>query len=196
MFSISIAFYLNRVIRVGLVTRGNSSFGLAGDRLSFVSTALAKEMVMKVQAALFMVGGFVFVVGCSGSSSDDVLQGSSSDRLVLDVRCSSDADCPTGFECEIEEEHGVSTSFCTSHGGGSSASDSGTGGVCPPGFEQELEHGGIFCKAHGGKDDGASGASGSGASTCTTDADCGAGFECEVETEHGVTTSTCKPHGK
>ncbi len=73
---------------------------------------------------------------------------------------------------------------------------------CALGLECELEHGESFCKPHGGDDgddgsggdDGAGGSDGSGATAgnvCATDADCGAGMECELE--HGE--SFCKPHG-
>jgi Cys-rich repeat protein len=124
-------------------------------------------------------------------------------RVIIEQPCAADADCPAGFECEIEVEHGVTTSFCQSHGG-----DDG-GGVCPPGYELEVEHGENICKPHGGDDDGGGGGSGSGSGsdddggtgtgtggqTCATDADCGAGLECEIELEHGVTTATCQPHG-
>jgi hypothetical protein len=170
--------------------------------LLFAGTSLAKEKVMKkVQTALIVLGCFSFMLGCSGSSGDGVVQGRS-DRVVLDVRCEADADCPTGFECESETEHGAATSYCKSHGGSSSSvgtsSGGSTGGACPSGFEQELEHGGTFCKPHGGekgeKSEADGGTSNSGA-TCTSNADCAPGFECEIENEHGATTSVCKPHG-
>lgn len=157
-----------------------------------------------MKKALLVFGFFSLVVGCSGSTDDP--GASRSDRVVLDVRCNADTDCPAGFECEVEDEHGVSTSYCKSHQSSSSGSTSGSTGTgtspCPPGFEQETEHGGIFCKPHGGddggKNDGGASTSSGGAAAgaaCTTDADCASGLECETELEHGVTTSFCKPHG-
>ncbi|NVB83609.1 MAG: hypothetical protein HOV81_34865 [Kofleriaceae bacterium] len=104
-------------------------------------------------------------------------------RAIIDQTCAADTDCPSGFECEIEVEHGVTTSFCQAH------DESGT---CPAGYELEVEHGQSYCKPHGGDDGSGSGAAGQ---ACTTSADCGAGLECEVEVEHGTTTSTCQPHG-
>jgi len=59
---------------------------------------------------------------------------------------------------------------------------------CPQGEECELEHGGSFCKPHGGDDNGAGGA---GVMDCESDLDCLQGEECEFE--HGG--SFCKPHG-
>jgi len=58
---------------------------------------------------------------------------------------------------------------------------------CPNGEECEFEHGGSFCKPHGGDDNG----DGGGAMDCESDLDCPNGEECEFE--HGG--SFCKPHG-
>lgn len=76
----------------------------------------------------------------------------SSDAVVLDVRCAADTDCPTGFECEVEVEHGVDVSYCVAHD-----SDAAASGSCPAGFELEEEHGGTFCKPHGGGQSGKGG---------------------------------------
>jgi Cys-rich repeat protein len=127
---------------------------------------------------------------------------SSADRPIIETPCTADTDCPTGFECEIEVEHGVTTSYCQAHGDGD--------GTCPAGYELEIEHGQAFCKPHGGSGGGAGSGSGSGSgsddnagspgtgttgATCAADTDCAAGYECEIEVEHGQTTGTCKPHG-
>lgn len=113
----------------------------------------------------------------------------SSTRAIIETDCASDADCPTGFECEVEEEHGTTTSFCQA--------DEDSDGTCPPGYELEVEHGQAFCQPHGGDDDGAdAGTDSTGiGDACATDADCATGLECEVELEHGTTTSWCQPHG-
>lgn len=124
---------------------------------------------------------------------------SSQQRAIIDTPCAADADCPTGFECEVEVEHGTTTSYCQ-------ADD--VDGECPAGYELEVEDGQAYCKPHGGDD--ASGHSGGDDSTddsgsdpttpssgasCAADSDCPAGEECEIEVEHGTTTGTCKPHG-
>lgn len=125
----------------------------------------------------------------------------STSRAIIATPCATAADCPTGFECEIEVEHDVTTSFCQ-------ASDDSEG-TCPAGYEAEVEHGQLYCQPHGGSgggsdddggvgtgsdDDGGLGTGVTGAA-CTTAADCAAGLECEVEVEHGQTLSTCQPHG-
>ncbi len=119
--------------------------------------------------SLAIVTVFVSLQGaaCSVSSTDERI-GRRDDSVVLDVRCAADTDCPSGYECEVED----TTSYCKSHGSSGGAS-SGAGHDA------------------GADDDGGSGVS---ASSCTSDADCGPGLECEVETEHGVTTSFCKAH--
>lgn len=120
------------------------------------------------------------------------------DRAIIQTACAADADCPAGFECEIEVEHGTTASFCQA----SEDSD----GSCPAGYELEVEHGQAFCKPHGGSGGGSgsgagsddnSGSTGTGVtgSACVTSADCTVGLECETEIEHGQTASTCQPHG-
>ena len=106
--------------------------------------------------------------------------------VVLDVRCAADADCPGGFECEDEVEHGTEASYCVSD------PDHATG-ECPAGYELEDEHGATFCKPHGGA--ATSGGAGTAGGECAASPDCAAGRECEVEVEHGLTTSVCKAHG-
>lgn len=147
---------------------------------------------------MWMLGAFsIGLWACDGSTAGT---GRAAQEVVLDVRCNADADCPGGFECESETEHGVSTSFCVSHD-----EDAAQAGDCPSGFELEEEHDGTFCKAHGG-DDGTGGHHGGGnddggngsateGQACSTDADCGGGLECEIEQQGGVSTSTCQPHG-
>jgi hypothetical protein len=61
-------------------------------------------------------------------------------RAIIEQSCAADAECPTGFECEVEVEHGTTTSFCI-------ADDES--GSCPAGYELEVEHGQSFCKPHG-----------------------------------------------
>ena len=122
--------------------------------------------------------------------------GTASGRVIIDQPCAADTDCPAGFECEIEVEHGVTTSFCQAHD---------EDGTCPDGYELEVEHGQSYCKPHGGDDAGTDDSGTDDSSTdptgtssgaaCAVDTDCPAGEESEVEVEHGTTTGTCKAHG-
>ncbi len=136
--------------------------------------------MLKIASALLLS---LFAVACT--TGEDT---SSASRAIISTPCAADADCPSGFECEIEVEHGTTTSFCQAD------DDSGT---CPAGYELEVEHGQSFCKLHGGgggSDDASDGGVGSG-TACATDADCLVTEECEIEVEHGATTGTCQLHG-
>ena len=137
-------------------------------------TSVTKELAM----LKIITAALAFFVACG--ISDDT---SSTDRAIIpSSTCAADADCPSGFACEIEVEHGVTTSFCQAH---SSSSQ------CPAGYEREVEHGQAYCKPHGGDGGGSAGAA-SGA-TCATDSDCAVGLECEWE--HGAASGFCKPLG-
>ena len=127
---------------------------------------------MKSAIVLGLFGLVVSSVACSASSSAPSDVGASNaNRLVLDVRCAVDTDCPAGFECEVEAQNGVSQSDCRSRdavpagtAGGSKGLDDDAGaptGVstgacvtnadCPIGLECQIELGVASCKAHGGK---------------------------------------------
>lgn len=105
-----------------------------------------------------------FTAACGGSSSSGAatsdLGSSSANRLTLDVRCTSNADCPATFECQVEVEHGVSQSFCESH----DPVAPGAPATCPAGFEAEPEHGALACKPDGTSSGGGGGGGGSGGS--------------------------------
>ena len=111
--------------------------------------------------------------------ASDALDSGSGAGTIIDVACAEGPECPAGFECEVEEEDGVVTSYCKSH------EDSDPG--CPPGYELEIEHGQAFCKPHGGDDDGGAGDDDPQGDECSVDADCSGGLECE--------DGLCIPHG-
>lgn len=136
---------------------------------------------------LGLLGCLAILPACAVGTGDPTA--SSAQAVVLDVRCATDAECPAGFECETEIEHGTDASYCVSH-----ESEHTSTGDCPAGYEREIEHSQIFCKPHGGADGVGSGA-GTAGDACATSADCAAGLECEIEVEHGVTTAACVAHG-
>lgn len=128
-----------------------------------------------------LVGFVSLVVACSGSSSsDDAVLGKVNDEVRIDIACSTNTDCPTGFECESETENGVTTSFCKSHGG-AKAPDQVNGQTLE--CETEVEHGvtKTECKPHGGDDaDDREHASGE----AENEQEHAAETETETETEH------------
>jgi len=81
-------------------------------------------------------------------------------RAIINTPCATSADCPTGFECEVEVEHGTTTSFCQAD---EPADDGSANGGCPAGYELEVEHGQNTCEPHNGSgsDDGSGSGSGS-----------------------------------
>jgi hypothetical protein len=161
-------------------------------------TSKETSMIKRILVLGFLSAALAACSNLAGTGAS-----SQADTVVLDVRCAAAADCPTGFQCEQETEHGVTQSFCVSD------PEEGTStGACPAGYEQETEHADTFCKPHGGdgagggSDDGAGGSAGSdddagapASAGCQTSADCPAGFECETQIENGVTSSACKAHG-
>jgi Cys-rich repeat protein len=162
--------------------------------------ARKKEPIMNKNTFILSV----FSATLMACTVEETGSASQADAVVLDVRCAADAECPAGFECETEIEQGVDQSYCVSHEGHGTSD-----GACPAGYELETEHEGTFCKPHGGDDsddnggtddivgDDSGGTNGGAAegAACQSSAECAAGLECEVEVEHGVTTSICKAHG-
>jgi hypothetical protein len=100
-----------------------------------------------------LIASLFLFAACAASPTDST----SAQRSIIDMPCAADTDCPTGFECEVEVEHGTTSSFCQA----SEPSDDATGG-CPAGFELEVEHGQNFCVPHGGSGGGAGSGSGGG----------------------------------
>ena len=71
------------------------------------------------------------VLAAACSSRDD-----STARTTIDVRCGSNTDCPRGFSCEAETEHGPPTTMC--------ASDD-PAATCPREYETRVGYGEVFC---------------------------------------------------
>jgi hypothetical protein len=75
--------------------------------------------------------GWLLVVACDADRDDNTA------RVTIDVRCGSNADCPTGFSCDVDAEHGAPTSMCQSIDPEAS---------CPRGYETHVGYGQTFCK--------------------------------------------------
>ena len=71
----------------------------------------------------------VLAAGCSARDENTA-------RITIDVRCGSNADCPHGFLCETEDEHGPPTTMCESDDPAAS---------CPREYETHVGYGQIFC---------------------------------------------------
>ena len=91
------------------------------------------------QLRVVVLGGLcglalAFASGCAPAHDDNA------DRMTIDVRCSSNADCPAGFTCEADVEHGPPTTMCESFDAGVS---------CPAEYETHVGYGQTFCKPSG-----------------------------------------------
>jgi hypothetical protein len=71
----------------------------------------------------------VLAAGCSARDENTA-------RTTIDVRCDSNADCPRGFSCQPETEHGPPTTMCESD-------DPAV--TCPREYETHVGYGQIFC---------------------------------------------------
>ena len=82
----------------------------------------------------------VLAAGCSSRDENSA-------RVTIDVRCDSNADCPRGFLCEAETEHGPPTTMCESDDPAAS---------CPREYETRVGYAQVFCvprlgvRAHNG----------------------------------------------
>lgn len=61
-------------------------------------------------------------------------------RVTIDMRCESTADCPGGFSCTPEQDHGPPTTMCESE----------AAVACPPGYATREGFGQTFCKSPAG----------------------------------------------
>lgn len=79
--------------------------------------------------------GMAFVGACDAPHDDNA------ERMTIDIRCNSDADCPAGFTCEADAEHGPPTTMCESFDDASV--------ICPAGYQTHVGYGQTFCKPDG-----------------------------------------------
>ena len=88
-------------------------------------------MVKQAVRRCLFLSGLAFATACGPDGSDHTAS------VTIDVRCGSSADCPTGFVCTSEVEHGPPTTLCES-------SDPAL--TCPAGYETKVMYGQTFCK--------------------------------------------------
>jgi Cys-rich repeat protein len=73
---------------------------------------------------------------CAAAAACNPLHDDNPARVTIDVRCGTNADCPSGFVCEAETEHGPPTTMCESDD---------PAAICPDDYETHVGHGQIFC---------------------------------------------------
>ena len=76
-----------------------------------------------------LVAGLVFAPAC------DPL-GDTIASVTIDMRCSASSDCPSGFSCVADDEHGPPTTLCES---------TDPAATCPSGYDTKIGHGQTFC---------------------------------------------------
>jgi hypothetical protein len=81
-------------------------------------------------AQLSVLCAAVLAAACSASRDENPA------RITIDVRCATSADCPHGFNCESEAEHGPPTTMCESDDPAAS---------CPRDYDTRVGYGQIFC---------------------------------------------------
>lgn len=86
---------------------------------------------MVKQAVRYMWLAALALAACGPERSDSFA------AVTIEVTCGSSADCPGGFECNADIEHGPPTALCESADPTAS---------CPAGYEIKIRYGQIFCK--------------------------------------------------
>lgn len=100
---------------------------------------------MVKQAIRYMLlSALALGAGCGPEHNDSIA------TVTIEATCGTTADCPTGFECTADIEHGPPTALCESRE---------PDAACPAGYETKVLYGQMFCKlpgtvaAHGVRDD-------------------------------------------
>jgi hypothetical protein len=90
-------------------------------------------MTMPALSRSLVLSALVFAAACAGERDDHPA------RVTIDMRCDSTADCPSGFSCASEDDHGPPTTMCESE----------APVTCPPGYKTKIGYGQTFCKPQG-----------------------------------------------
>jgi hypothetical protein len=87
---------------------------------------------MVKQAVRYMwLSAMALAAGCGPERNDSIA------TVTIEATCGSTADCPSGFECTADVEHGPPTALCESRDAEAS---------CPAGYDTKVLYGQIFCK--------------------------------------------------
>lgn len=86
-------------------------------------------------ALALMLGALAASIAATGCTLDR--SEASVSNVTIDMRCASTADCPSGFACNADVEHGPPTTMCES---------SDPAATCPAGFDIKVIYGQTVCK--------------------------------------------------
>ena len=87
--------------------------------------------MVKHAVRCLLLSGLIAAAGCGADGND------APPSVTIDVRCGSSADCPSGFACSADVEHGPPITLCES---------SDPAASCPAGFEVKVIYGQTLCK--------------------------------------------------
>jgi hypothetical protein len=87
---------------------------------------------MVKQAVRYMLLSALAVAASCGPERNDSIA-----TVTIEATCNSTAECPSGFECTAEVEHGPPTALCESRD---------PEATCPAGYDSKVLYGQIFCK--------------------------------------------------
>jgi hypothetical protein len=87
---------------------------------------------MGKQAAwlIALLVGSLFAPACDPVGTDTLAS------VTIDMRCGSTTDCPNGFSCVTDDEHGPPTTMCES---------TDPAATCPSGYDIKVGHAQTFC---------------------------------------------------
>ena len=78
-----------------------------------------------------LLSALALAAGCGPDRNDSIA------TVTIETTCGSTADCPGGFECTEDVEHGPPTALCESRDAEA---------TCPAGYETKVLYGQIFCR--------------------------------------------------
>ena len=87
--------------------------------------------MVKHAVRYMLLSALALAAGCGPERNDSIA------TVTIEARCNSTAECPSGFECTADIEHGPPTALCESQD---------PGATCPAGYETKILYGQMFCK--------------------------------------------------
>jgi hypothetical protein len=87
--------------------------------------------MVKHAVRYMLLSALAVAAGCSSQRSGSIA------AVTIEATCGSSADCPSGFECTADVEHGPPTALCES---------ADAEATCPAGYEIKERFGQVFCK--------------------------------------------------